>query len=64
MSQSQWVQGAVRAAVNDKEHPKLSAVMLIIIGLFFTPWLIGIPILIFGCWKLCRSPSKATSKPR
>lgn len=32
---------------------KGGAIVLIIVGLFFTPWLIGIPILIWGIAKLC-----------
>jgi hypothetical protein len=27
--------------------------MLIVIGLFLTPWLIGLPILGYGIYKLC-----------
>lgn len=49
-----WIHHAVHAAAHDKEHPKLSGVILIIIGLFLTPWMIGIPILIYGFYKLCR----------
>jgi hypothetical protein len=44
----------VHHAVKEKEHPVFLGVMLIIVGLFLTPWLIGIPIVIFGIYKLCQ----------
>jgi hypothetical protein len=44
----------VHAASHEEQHPKLAGVVLIIIGLFFTPWLIGIPILIYGFYKLLK----------
>jgi hypothetical protein len=56
---SDFVRHAARAAVNDKTNPKLSGVILIIIGLCFTPWLIGIPIVIYGVRKVLSSPTKA-----
>ena len=56
---SDWVRHAIHAAVNEKKNPKLAGVILIIIGLCFTPWLIGIPIVIYGFCKLFSSPTKA-----
>jgi hypothetical protein len=43
----------IHAAANEKQHPKFAGVVLIVIGLFLTPWLIGIPILGYGVYKLC-----------
>jgi hypothetical protein len=43
---------ATHAAAHEKQHPKLAGVMLIIIGLFLTPWLIGLPIMGYGIYKL------------
>jgi hypothetical protein len=48
---SNWFHVAAHAA-HDKKNPKLSGVVLIIIGLFLAPWLIGIPILIYGIYKV------------
>jgi hypothetical protein len=56
---SDWIRHAVHAAGHEKENPKMAAVALIIIGLFFAPWIFGIPILIYGIYKLCNSPPKA-----
>jgi hypothetical protein len=48
-----WLPHALHAAAHEKKHPKLAGVMLIIIGLFLTPWLIGLPIMGYGFYKLC-----------
>jgi len=42
----------VHQAMEETKNPKFAGVILIIIGLFLTPWLIGIPILILGIYKL------------
>jgi F0F1-type ATP synthase membrane subunit c/vacuolar-type H+-ATPase subunit K len=61
---SDFVRHAVHAAAHEKKNPKLAGVMLIIIGLCFTPWLIGLPIMIYGFFKLFsslfNSPTKAS----
>jgi hypothetical protein len=44
----------LHAAAHDKKNPKLAGVVLIFIGLFLTPWLIGIPIVIYGICKLAK----------
>lgn len=44
----------IHRAMHEKEHPKMAGVVLIVVGLFFTPWLIGIPILLLGIYKLCK----------
>jgi hypothetical protein len=49
---SEFVRHAVHAAAHEKKNPKFAGVMLIIIGLCFTPWLIGIPIVFIGFRKL------------
>jgi len=47
----------VHGAWHEKKHPRLGGVVLIVIGLFLTPWLIGIPILGMGIYKLtCAAP--------
>jgi len=46
-----WIHAAHKAA-HEKKHPKLAGLLMIVIGLFLTPWLIGIPILIYGFCKL------------
>jgi hypothetical protein len=43
---------AVHMAMKEKKHPKLAGVVLLVIGLFLTPWLIGIPIVCLGIYKL------------
>jgi hypothetical protein len=55
---SDFIRHATRAAVNDKTNPKLSGVILIVIGMCFTPWLVGIPIVLYGFYKLFSSPTK------
>jgi hypothetical protein len=42
----------IHGAMHEKKHPKIAGMMLIIVGIFLTPWLIGIPILILGIYKL------------
>jgi hypothetical protein len=42
----------IHGAMHEKDHPKLAGVMLIIVGLFLTPFVIGIPILLLGMYKL------------
>jgi hypothetical protein len=42
----------IHGAWHDKKSPRFSGVILIVIGLFLTPWLIGIPILLMGIYKL------------
>lgn len=56
---SDWVHHAVHAAAHEKKNPKLAGVILIVIGVFFTPFLIGIPIMIYGFYKLFNSPTTA-----
>jgi hypothetical protein len=41
----------IHAAAHDK-NSKLAAVVLIVMGLFFTPFMIGIPVLILGVYRL------------
>lgn len=48
----------VHAAAHAKgKEGKFGAVVLIVVGIFFTPMLIGIPILLVGIAKLCASDS-------
>jgi len=42
----------VHGAMHEKQNPKLAGVVLVVIGLFLTPILIGIPILLLGIYKL------------
>ncbi len=44
----------IHKAMHEKKHPKLAGLVLIVIGLFLTPWLIGIPILFMGIYKLSK----------
>ena len=44
------VHGA-RHAEKDGNH-KLAGVVYIVVGFFLTPWLIGIPIMLYGFYKL------------
>ena len=48
---SHWLHAA-HAAAHEKEHPKIAGVMLIVIGFFLAPMLVGIPIMIYGFYKL------------
>jgi len=42
----------IHRAAHEKEHPRVAGLVLCVIGLFLTPWLIGIPILMLGIYKL------------
>ncbi len=42
----------IHGAMEEKKHPKLAGITLIVIGLFLTPWIIGLPILGYGIYKL------------
>ena len=53
MSHHWWVH-AVHAAGHEKKDSKLAALILIVIGFFFAPMLIGIPIMIWGFYKLLK----------
>lgn len=44
----------IHGAMHEKENPRLAGVMMIIVGLFLTPWLIGLPILALGVYKLSK----------
>lgn len=50
---SNWMH-ALHAAHHEAEHgnSKLGAIGLIVIGFFFAPFLIGIPVLLYGFYKL------------
>lgn len=48
---SNWLHYAAHAA-HDKKNPKLSGVVLIVIGLCLAPFIIGIPIMAWGFYKL------------
>jgi hypothetical protein len=51
----QWWQHAFHAAhKGEKDNSKLAAVVYIVVGFFFAPMLIGIPLLIYGVYKLCK----------
>jgi hypothetical protein len=43
----------IHGARHEKEHPKLMGVVLIIVGIITAPMLIGIPIMLYGFYKLC-----------
>lgn len=46
-----WLHAA-HVAAHEKKHPKLAGLGLIFIGFFLAPMLIGIPIMIYGIYKL------------
>jgi hypothetical protein len=46
-----WQHHVIHTAAHDKES-KLGAVILVVMGLFFTPFMIGIPILLVGLYRL------------
>jgi hypothetical protein len=48
-----WQRHVIHAAAHDKDS-KLGAIVLIVMGFFFTPMLIGIPIMLFGFYRLCK----------
>jgi hypothetical protein len=52
---SHWVNHLVHAAAHEKKAPKLGGLVLIVVGLFLTPVLIGIPLVIAGAVKMSRS---------
>lgn len=60
---SHWVHHAVHVAAHEKKDPKAAGVALIVVGLFFTPWIVGIPILIYGICKLFSSPGAKRCLP-
>lgn len=47
-----WQHHVIHAAAH--EESKFGAVIMIVMGLFFTPFLIGIPVLLFGLYRLCK----------
>ena len=49
-----WQHHVIHAAAHEKES-KLGAVVLIVMGFFFVPMGIGIPIMLFGVWRLFKS---------
>ena len=53
MNPQDWQYHVVHAAASDK-NSKVGAVAMIVVGLFFTPFMIGIPILIMGIYRLCK----------
>jgi hypothetical protein len=56
-----WQMQVVHAAGHEKES-KLAAVVLIVMGLFFTPFMIGIPLLLIGIYRLGTSSRAARSE--
>jgi hypothetical protein len=48
-----WQHHLIHAAAHHKES-KAGAVVLIVMGFFFTPFLIGIPLMIIGFHRLCK----------
>lgn len=42
----------VHGALHEKENPKLAGAVLVVVGLVLTPFLIGLPILLVGLYKL------------
>lgn len=48
-----WQHHLIHSAAHEKDS-KLAAVVLIVMGLFFTPFLIGFPILFLGIYRLCK----------
>lgn len=51
----QWWQHLLHGAHRgEHDSPKLAAVIYIIVGFFFAPMLIGIPIMLYGFYKLLK----------
>lgn len=46
-----WQHHLLHKAAHE-ENSKLAAVVMIVMGLFFTPFLIGIPVLLLGIYRL------------
>jgi hypothetical protein len=44
----------IQAASHEKKHPKIAGLILMVIGFFFVPMLIGIPMMIYGFYKLVK----------
>ena len=51
MSQQIWEHFAHAAAHDDS---KAAGVVLLVIGFFLAPFLIGIPLMLAGAYKLCK----------
>jgi len=49
-----WWMPAVRHAAKEQKESKLAGVILIVIGFFLAPVLIGVPIMLVGFYKLCK----------
>ena len=47
-----WQYAAEAAA---RENSKAAGVVLLVVGFFLAPFMIGIPIMCFGFYKLCKS---------
>ena len=60
MSHNWWLHGAHHAAHAKGKESKLGGIILIVIGIFFAPMLIGIPIMIFGFVKLFSGGSSSS----
>ncbi len=50
----QWWHLLHGARHGEHKSPKLAAFVYIIVGFFFAPMLIGIPILLYGIYLLCK----------
>jgi len=55
-----WLHGAHHAAHAASKGSKLGAVILIVIGFFLAPMLIGIPMMIYGFIQLFSSSSSSS----
>jgi len=57
----------IQAAAHEEKHPKVAGLILMVIGFFFVPMLIGIPMMLYGFYKLLKgftcSPDKSC-RPR
>lgn len=54
MSHNPWSHAAGHAVHAANHGSKAAAVFLIVFGVFLTPALIGIPMVIYGLYKLCQ----------
>ena len=44
----------IHGAMEEKESPKLGGLVLVIVGVILTPFIVGIPILLMGIYKLSK----------
>jgi hypothetical protein len=51
---SDWMRETIHAHHHQKENPKMAGLMLIVIGFFLAPFLVGIPMIFYGGYLVAK----------